>query len=176
MPNVTLIHLSYSDAKSLASYAMQYMATNDFASLRSEYFGTASTAWPVWIYNQITHESGSNFTLICEPGSGVCGPTTLARTTYSDTVSTNPDGSQTLSNYKAKTEFVLFPFMSARRQALTSKFADCARRTTTWATSTLPALAMMLRWGTSSSTIWLLHSAGQRLVSPTLCLSRSVRA
>ena len=102
------IYDSYSDAKSMASYAVQVisMSGTDASSLRTEYFGTASTAWPTWIYNQISLESGTNYTLICEPGSTVCGSTTLAHTTYSDTVTNNPDGSQTVSNYKAKTESV----------------------------------------------------------------------
>ncbi|KAJ7016917.1 hypothetical protein C8F04DRAFT_1406460 [Mycena alexandri] len=98
---------SYSEAQTLAANAASYIATNGADSLFQTYFGAStSTVLPQWVYNQISTEDGTNFTINCAPTTE-CGSNIIADTAWGDTkfTTTHSDGTKTVTigNYHATT-------------------------------------------------------------------------
>ncbi|KAK0441457.1 Metalloprotease [Desarmillaria tabescens] len=81
----SFIDASYTEAKSLASIASSYIATNGANSLYTAYYGATSTSTIRGVFNNVASESSSSRTLSCTDTFRACSSGVIAYTVISTT-------------------------------------------------------------------------------------------
>ncbi|RPD55117.1 Metalloprotease [Lentinus tigrinus ALCF2SS1-7] len=81
----SFISSSYSEGKSLASIAANYVSSNGANSLFRSYFGSASTSTVRSVLSAVASENSSSRTLSCTDTYGYCDPGVIAYTLISTT-------------------------------------------------------------------------------------------